>query len=529
MDPSHTACSLDRPRAAHTLALKQLTVATSAVRPSLGRGTLRTDSRAVSPGDIFIAYRGAAVDGHGHIEQALSRGAGLIVLEDGRWVASLPPTATWIQVASSRAAWAWLAAEAMGNPQNDLTLLGVTGTNGKTSTVWMLGALLRAIGRPCLTLGTLGAYGMGEPLQTGHTTPDPDKLFPLLAQARDLGVRVVAMEVSSHALAQEKLVPLTYQAAAFTSFSRDHLDFHQSMASYLDAKCRLFRERCAPGARMVFWDGLPALHGQVTDGGTPLHYGTVVKGASPAPGERVLTDVIATDVTGSTIEVLWQGRKIQGRIPYFADHAIQNFTAALLLASAVDETVLSPKFWSDLPPVPGRLEAVRATGAGDAKVAPAPLVIVDYAHTPDALAKTLAVLRTLCRGRLILVFGCGGDRDVGKRPLMGEVAAQSADVTIISSDNPRTEDQMVIIASIAAGYGKRRPLAEAQSAQELHLEPDRKTAIEMAVSMALPTDLVVIAGKGHETYQIIGHTTLPFDDRLVAEAAIHGRLRRLPD
>ncbi len=464
-----------------------LVIAASATAPTDTRGVVVTDSRRLRPGDIFIAYRGVRGDAHDFLPAALANQPGLLIIEDQ---SKLPDTKTpWLAVKSGRAAWTYLAAAAHGNPQDKLTMLGVTGTNGKTSTVWMTAELLRAAGIPCATIGTLGAtYGDAKMTPTSHTTPDPDSLYAILADIVRHGTRVVAMEVSSHAIAYEKLLPIRYGATAFTSFTRDHLDFHPTMEHYLDTKWRLFTELARPRTLMAYATGLPDLPWHAVQG-RPVSYGD---------GGEAQLNVLSTSLHGSVVQLETPLGAAQGTVPYFATHALENFTASWLLASEVAGRALPAELWATMRAVPGRLERVEGKG---------PTVIVDYAHTPDALEKTLQVLRPLCQGQLIAVFGCGGDRDPGKRPIMGEIAGRLADRVIVTSDNPRTEPPQAIVDAILTGVRTNAPVKGVV---------DREAAIAGAIRDAKDQDTILIAGKGHEDYQLIDGKTLPFDDRLVA-------------
>lgn len=472
---------------------------------------LRTDSRALLQKDIFLAYKGVSSDGHAHIASVETRCPGLLVVEDPSFISPTSKT-PWIAVSNGRLAWSYLASEAFGNPGDSLTLLGVTGTNGKSSTVWMIGELLKACGHPCLTIGTLGAYFGDRYFKTSHTTPDPDVLYSLLSEAVKAGIKTVAMEVSSHAICQEKVAPLRYAAAGFTSFTRDHLDFHLSMEDYWVAKWRLFSELSRPDARHVFWSGLASAKGAPEPEGTQTPvvdawvYGRNEPRAPLFAGAKnaLQLAINASGIRGSNITLKLGQEEYRGDTPYFAQHALENFAAAFLLASRAAGFDLGPNFWRFLKPVPGRLEQVVATAKK-----PKPHVVVDYAHTPDALEKTLQVLRPFCPGRLVVVFGCGGQRDAGKRPEMGRIAEALADQVCVTSDNPRAEDPENIIRDILTGLAHpERAIAIA----------DREKAIAHALAIANSNDLVLIAGKGHETYQLIGERALEFDDRLVAES-----------
>lgn len=476
---------------------------------------LRTDSRAVQPGDIFLAYRGVSSDGHRHIAAAVAKGAALLIVEEPQLIPDSIRT-PWIQCRSGRAAWSILAAHAFGNPQESMTMLGITGTNGKTSTAWMVGQLLQAVCHPCIVIGTLGAYINGEHVPTGHTTPDPDLLYGLLSTAKARGITTCVMEVSSHAIVQEKLLPIRYSGCAFTSFSRDHLDFHNTMAEYLAAKLRLFTELSAPNARFAIHSSVleqldERVRFSVAAQQEAFSYGIRSPNADAVAtlgpsAQHFGVQIVNTGFDGSQLKLQLgplESKQFSGRVPYFADHAINNFAAALLLTAKVCGDFVKPSLWANLAAVPGRLERVSGPKS--------PGVIVDYAHTPDALEKTLQVLRPFCKGRLMVVFGCGGDRDQGKRPVMGKIAEQLSDRLYITSDNPRSERPESILNDIASG------LTDATSAV---LEIDRAKAIKQAIADARSDDIVLVAGKGHETYQILHDRTIAFDDRMVAKAAL---------
>jgi len=482
---------------------------------SSSKSAISTDSRKVVRGSIFIAIKGSHHDGHDHLDLLSGCGLSLIVSEqappsDANW----PKNTPWIQVKDSRKAWSFLASESFNSPQTQLRLVAVTGTNGKTSTVWMVAELLRSVGIRCMTIGTLGAYLEDQRLPTGHTTPDPDILFGLLNFAVEQGVSVVAMEASSHALAQEKLAPLTFDAMAFTSFSRDHLDYHHTLEEYWNCKWRLFSELGKPQALCLFSTTLgkvPTLPKLANPNSGIYGDSAQVSKDSNLPSadwRRYTYQIESSNFCGSNVSLMADATEIEsGFVPYFAKHAIDNFAAAFLIASHVSSAYLiSSKNWNTLRPVPGRLEQILVPGQ--------PPVIVDYAHTPDALEKTLLVLRPLVKGRLYVVFGCGGNRDKGKRPLMGEIADRLADYVIVTSDNPRREDPDKIIEDICAGM-KGRAI--------VNIEVNRELAIRKSVVSASANDLILIAGKGHETEQIFSDKTVPFDDRLMARKALLAR------
>ena len=467
---------------------------------------LRTDSRSIAKDDIFLAIKGQKSDGHEHVAEAIMRGAGLLILEE-------PPNKTlantdavpWIQVKDTRVAWAHLAAAAFGHPEQRLILLAATGTNGKTSTIWMTGELLRAAGIKTVTIGTLGAFFGDIKLPTNHTTPDPDVLYGMLALAVDNGFNAVALEASSHALAQGKLAPIHFNGAVFTSFSRDHLDFHPTIDAYWDTKWTLFTHHAKPNALLGFAGSLPRSLELKKLPGTKVIYrfNSPTKQADADRNRELVVESHASSFKGTNLTLTYENQTTTGEVPYFSTHAIENFAAAVLLASAATGRLLDKNYWTNLAPVPGRLEQVLKSNA--------PAVVVDYAHTPDALEKTLKVLRPLCRAQLIVIFGCGGDRDRGKRPLMGEIAERLADKVIITSDNPRSENPLAILNEIADGCRQR---------DKVTLEVDRDKAIAKAIRGAGAEDLILIAGKGHETSQTFADKTVPFDDRLVAKAAL---------
>lgn len=481
-------------------------------------GVLRTDSRKVTAGDVFLAYRGVASDGHDHLEKAIGLGAGFLVVEDA---ARVPKNATvpWAAVQSGRGAWAHLAAAAFGHPERRLTILGVTGTNGKSSTAWITGQLLAAMGIPSLVVGTLGAHLGKELIPTSHTTPDPDVLYALFALALDQGVRIVAMEVSSHAIHQEKVGPIRFDGCAFTSFSRDHLDLHGTMEEYWATKWRLFTDLAKPDARLIVNDGLVPTPRLGSLSGETVVYGLEANAKQKAWGARnaMTLRIEQSSFRGSKVAIAYGDRLLQGDIPYFAKHAVENFAASLLLAEKAAGSVTPPSLWPTLAPVRGRLEQV-LTPSGGPFGPKAPGVLIDYAHTPDALEKTLTVVRPMTNGKLSVVFGCGGDRDRGKRPMMGAIAAALADRVYVTSDNPRSEDPDAIIRQISDGVD------QSVRAQKLVIEGDRAKAIARAIEDAKAGDLVVIAGKGHETYQILKDRTIDFDDREVAAKCLGGRV-----
>jgi UDP-N-acetylmuramoyl-L-alanyl-D-glutamate--2,6-diaminopimelate ligase len=439
------------------------------------------DSRSVSPGALFCCVTGVRHDGHDHAAEAIERGAVAILVER-----SLDIDAPQIRVPDTRAAMAPAAAACFGNPSDSITVVGITGTNGKTTTTWLLRAILEHAGRPTEVLGTLSG---------ARTTPESPDIQRQLAQWRDGGVNVVAMEVSSHALSLHRVDCTKFALAVFTNLSRDHLDFHDSMESYFGAKARLFEPDLAERA--------------IVNLDSP--YGRLLADTVSIPVDGFTLDEVGDirlEASGSTF--LWRGNRVTLAIG--GEFNVSNALAAAHVASAlgIADDVIAAGLSVPIV-VPGRFELVDR-GQQFA-------VVVDFAHTPDGLAQLLGAADGLVsmdasgtRGRVVVVFGCGGDRDVTKRPAMGESAADLADIVIVTADNSRSESTNAIIESIMTGVER----SSVRRAKEVVVEPDRRAAIARAVSLAGQGDVVIIAGKGHETTQTIGDVTEPFDDRIVA-------------
>lgn len=444
------------------------------------------DSRAVGPGDLFVAIPGAHVDGRRFVPGL----ACAAVITEGPVQAD--PGVTVITVPDARSALARAAAALHDHPGATLPVIGLTGTNGKTTTASMLESIAQAAGMPACIIGTTGHRIAGRPVPTAHTTPEAPVLQALLAEARDAGCGLVAMEVSSIGLDLRRADAIPFRVAGFTSFSQDHMDHHGTMAAYLDSKLRLFTELLAPDGVAVLHDSLPAEALGVDLGGRRR----LVVGASEAADLRLLEAVHGLD--GAFARFTWQGGEHRLRMPLVGAHNLDNALVALgcALSIGVPMDAALAGLWR-LPPVPGRLEPVPGARGFH--------VFVDYAHTPDALTRVLGTLRPLTPGRLSVVFGCGGDRDRGKRPLMGAAAERGADRVVLTSDNPRSEDPTVILQQIRAGMDG-----------PALVEPDRETAIRRAISAARPGDVVLIAGKGHEATQTIGAEVRDFHDPTVA-------------
>jgi UDP-N-acetylmuramoyl-L-alanyl-D-glutamate--2,6-diaminopimelate ligase len=440
---------------------------------------------------------GEKFDGHTYIPTALAQGAAALLIQEDH-LSSLPDGASAIAVTDTRRALPLLASAVYGDPSLHLKLVGVTGTNGKTTTTNLIASILRASGLKAGTIGTLGAELMGVSLPSEHTTPEADQLQALLAEMRNRGAEAVVMEVSSHALAQYRTDGCAYDAAAFTNLTQDHLDYHKDMESYFLAKMRLFTDypdaSPKPFAASVNLDDphgeavARAARGKVITYGVQNRAGIMASNVQLEPGRVAFR---ASTPAGDFDAELGIGGAFQ----------VYNALAAIGVGIGLDiPTHAISEGLASLKSVPGRFESV-PTGRGFH-------VIVDYAHTPDGLENLLSSARRLNPSRLIVVFGCGGNRDRTKRPIMGRIAAKQAEIAVVTSDNPRNEDPQAIIADIMPGM-------EGASARVV-VEPDRRAAIGIALHEAQDGDIVLIAGKGHEDYQLVGDKVLPFDDRLVA-------------
>jgi UDP-N-acetylmuramoyl-L-alanyl-D-glutamate--2,6-diaminopimelate ligase len=490
--------------------------------------TIQTDSRKCGPDSLFVAIQGQSFDGHDFIEDVLKKGTRIFVIESASAALNSNAEATYFLVNDCRHAWTVLCAEAFGNPQDKLKIIGVTGTNGKTSTVWLIKSLLDSHQIPCLSIGTLGAFFPDSFIATAHTTPDPDQLFWLLDLAQKKGIDHVVMEVSSHSLVQHKVSCIKFSIGIFTSFSRDHLDYHKSMEEYLAAKCLLFDEHLQPTGTMivnreiadlptrlpkdkniVFYSTQNAHFYEIQPNFLSHHHCHLKMSAPCLEGCQITMVIQDNNLTDKSQD------SFKSWTPFFAPHALENLCAAILTFYTLKGVFPDKSSMEQLPPIPGRLEPVSNMTSLIPKDR-APFCIVDYAHTPDALLKTLTIVKSIAPGSVILVFGCGGDRDPGKRPIMGSIAAEICHKVFVTSDNPRSENPLEIIDSIRSGILPHL-------AAKVVYEPDRKIAIYQAIEYSLtlkPPGTVLIAGKGHETYQIIGKDKVFFDDRLVALQAL---------
>ena len=464
---------------------------TSAGDPEIAR--VSQDSRQVAPGDLFVAIRGAKSDGLSHVEEAIARGASAVVSDRP------PPKGyeiPWITFANPRLALALLAARLAGDPSEKLVLAGVTGTNGKTTTATLLEALLaRRYGRAGF-LGTVG-YRTGRASRPAErTTPDATLLQTLLAELVAQGVPAAALEVSSHALALERAAACRFDLTVFTNLTRDHLDFHRDFESYYQAKKKLFGLR-KPGAWALVNADDPAGRRLMGEISPPLVSYSALGAAADFRAEAV-----SLDLSGTAFDLVSEGTRLRVTSPLLGRFNVENLLAAaaggLLLGMRSPDVAAA---LADVRNVPGRMERVEA---GQPYT-----ILVDYAHTEDALRRLLSGVRDLTDKKIVLVFGCGGERDTGKRFPMGEVAGRLADIPIVTSDNPRSEDPEAILSQVEEG------IVSSGATKYLKL-PDRREAIRAAIELANPGTIVVIAGKGHETTQAIGGREIPFDDRLVA-------------
>ena len=456
------------------------------------------DSRQVAPGWLFCAVPGANVDGHDHAQTAVEAGAAALLVE--RWLDLDVPQ---LRVPSVRAAMGPAAAEVHDRPSDDLTIVGVTGTNGKTTSTYLLEAAFGAAGRGTGTIGTVETRIHGEAQPGVRTTPEGTDLQRLFATMRGRGVEAVAMEVSSHGLEMHRVDGTRFAVASFTNLSQDHLDFHGTMEAYFEAKLRLFTPELAERGVVCTGD---AWGERVAERATI----PVTTFGTGAGADHRITDIVA-DLSGTTATLVSEDGEVEVRTRLVGEHNVWNAVGAYLTAVAAGVPADAARAGvAACPGVPGRLERVDL-GQPFA-------VFVDYAHTPDALEHVVSATRPLVAdgARLHVVVGCGGDRDRGKRPLMGAVAA-SADRAVLTSDNPRSEDPSAILDAVVAGA--RDAVADGAPA-ELVVEEERRRAIVATIADARPGDVVVIAGKGHETGQILADRTIPFDDREVAAEAL---------
>lgn len=450
---------------------------------------LCTDSRLVRDGDIFIAVRGSVSDGHCFIDEAVSRGARYIV---SRKKCSCG-TAKLILVDDTVASAALLAQASRGYPSRRLTNLAVTGTNGKTTVAFLVRSVIQNAGRGCGLIGTV-FYDSGSGIVDAPlTTPDCLIIADKQRQMVEAGLEYMVIEASSHGLSQNRLAGVEFKAAAFTNLSGEHLDYHHTLAEYLDAKAVLF-EGLSSGSTAIL-NRQSDIAGEIAR----RTKASILWYAVDEPAD-IEAHIESSDLSGTVFVLSYSGSRQKVETPLPGRYNVSNHLAAagLCLAAGFDLEMVAAGLAS-LKQVPGRLERFERGGV---------YVLIDYAHTDDALKNVLSALKPLCKGKLLVVFGCGGDRDRTKRPRMAAVAEQLADVVIVTSDNPRTERPEEIIRDIKAGF-------KMLDSNKIITEPDRAKAIELAVASSVGGDIILVAGKGHETYQIIGKKKFDFSDKAV--------------
>ena len=475
--------------------------------PSIDIQGLSQDSRRVRPGDLFAALAGHTVHGLSHAAQALRQGCAAIAFDPAgageilaRDISAVPS----IPVETLAQKLGFIADRFYREPSRDLTVIGVTGTNGKTSCSHFLAQALGEHEGPTAVVGTLGWGPPGELLPTAHTTPDAIEVHDLLSRLQRRGFKHVAMEASSHGLVQGRLNGVRFKGALYTNLSRDHLDYHKTMEAYREAKLRLLDW---PGLEFVALNADDAIAGTIIErlpAGLPI-IGFSVSGKTKAIDPLLTISSVEHAVEGISFKAHFRDRTARVRAPVFGDFNVENLTAvlAVLLAMGRDLEDAAASL-RNIRPVPGRMESFTAAGR---------TAVVDYAHTPDALASVLTSLRRHCAGRLWVVFGCGGDRDKGKRPEMGAIAARLADTVVLTDDNPRSEDGDDIIRDIRSGCRHG----------DLTIIRDRREAIAYALGRAAAGDLILIAGKGHETTQEVHGRKFPFSDREVVRTILKQR------
>jgi UDP-N-acetylmuramoyl-L-alanyl-D-glutamate--2,6-diaminopimelate ligase len=469
----------------------------------------------IQPGSLFVAIKGLAADGHDFISQAVAQGAPAVVCER-----PVPAQVVTVEVANARLALAELAATFHGEPSHAMTLIGITGTNGKTTTSYLVESILEAAGKTCGVIGTINYRYAGKVFDNPVTTPESSDLQRIMADMRTAGVTHVVTEVSSHALDLHRVHACAFDVGVFTNFTQDHLDYHKQMDAYWACK------------RMLFSDHLPASAGTkipraVLNCDDPkgrilsaeIEYTCLTTGRRPRDTVHVIESDF--DLTGITARIGTPRGEMALNAPLVGRYNLENILNAIGVGIALELPLAAIQTGIEsLTNVPGRLE--RIVNQCDR------FVYVDYAHTPDALENALLALRSLTTGRIICVFGCGGDRDRAKRPGMGAIAARLSDLAIVTSDNPRTESPEQIIAGILPGvqsgqmvrYDVERLAREGFEGKGYVAEADRRAAIRLSVLASRPGDTILIAGKGHEPYQVIGRQKQPFDDRLEAAAAL---------
>jgi UDP-N-acetylmuramoyl-L-alanyl-D-glutamate--2,6-diaminopimelate ligase len=461
------------------------------------------DSRRVRPGDVFVALKGLKADGTAFVRQAIDRGAVVVISH------ATPPDGIgvpWAVVSDARRALALVAAEVAGRPSDRMQVVGITGTNGKTTTAFLVASIFEAAGVACGLIGTVGNRIGDELREAAHTTPEAPDLQLMLREMADRGCGACAMEVSSHALALARVDGMRFAAGVFTNLTRDHLDFHEDMEAYFRAKRRLFEMLPRDAPSLINADD-PRGAGLVDMAGRPVTY-AINRPADVSPGP------LSFSLQGLMFDARTPAGTVHVQSSLVGRPNVYNILAAVATGTALGLAIDDiERGIAALDGVPGRFQLVSSAQDGVT-------VVVDYAHTDDALRNLLETARPLADGRLITVFGCGGDRDRTKRPLMGAVAGRLSDLIVVTSDNPRSEDPVKIIEEVQRGI---TPDTRRDTSQRLLTVVDRRDAIHTAIELARPGDLVLIAGKGHEKYQVIGTQVLPFDDVAVAREALGKR------
>ncbi len=506
---------------------------------------LSSDSRKVQPGNLFAAIQGLSVDGHNYLNQAVAAGCSALLVNKG-WQdfateAKIGPQIPLVEVDDTKIALGDIAATFYDHPDRQLTVIGITGTNGKTTTSFLVEALLKACGKRPGVIGTVN-YRYNDrndtciEMEAPFTTPESPTLFALLRKMANQGITDVVMEVSSHALAQARLTGMGFDIAVFTNLSRDHLDFHCDMNHYFSCKKRLFTDYLKPGGQVVIMlddiesqpEGNTILPAEKNDWGKQMSEELKALYQTREDSPSIITCGVNSDcdvhpqdfnidIRGIKAEIVSPSGNLHLATPLVGEFNLRNILCAIAIGIVHEEDLgCIQKGIEDVKTIPGRLERISFAEIS----ASSPAVFVDYAHTPDALENVLQTLQQVIPGRLLCVFGCGGDRDMGKRSIMGQVAGRLADVVIVTSDNPRREDPQTIIAGIKPGvlksgmkeYRVDQLFLKKKPEQGFISITDRRSAIHIACSLAKDTDTVLIAGKGHEDYQIIKNRVTHFDD-----------------
>lgn len=477
-------------------------------------GSIHYRSQEVNPGGLFVAVKGFSADGHDYIDDATARGAAVVLAQK-----PVKTDAILIQTKNTRKALASVSSAFYGHPSESLYLIGITGTNGKTTTTYLIEGILAEAGLNVGIIGTINYRYAGKSFGNPVTTPESLDLQRILADMKTAGMSHVVMEVSSHGIDLFRVHACQFNAGVFINLSQDHLDYHQTMDHYWSCKKKLFTEILATGPKRK--RAFAAVNADDKRGRALLkHLSMPVLSFGVAPENAVRAEVVRPSPEGTSGLISTPAGAFEFQSPLVGGHNIENLLAAASVGvglqiptGTIKKGIESVRF------IPGRLQPVENKAGRH--------VYVDYAHTPEALEKALASLASLSSGRLICVFGCGGDRDKGKRPLMGEIAAKQCDLTVVTSDNPRSEPPLEIIEQVVRGVQKlpvrqyeRSELSNGFKAKGFIVESDRQQAIRLAVSASHRGDTVLVAGKGHETVQIIGRDKLPFNDTVEAAAAL---------